>query len=79
VAGRTRIFGRAYFSHGLLEPTTGGLKYLWREGEFASIDFPDASLTITRGINSEGDIVGQYTTAGVTHGFLLSGDKRDDD
>ena len=41
--------------------------------EFTSIDFPGASFTTAQGINPRGDIVGIYTSAGVTHGYLLSG------
>ena len=42
-------------------------------GTFTTIDFPGASLTFASRINSGGDIVGRYITAGATHGFLLSG------
>jgi len=39
---------------------------------FTTVDFPGAPDTRLRGINSRGDIVGQYTDAtGTTHGFLL--------
>src|SRR5439155_8709154 len=38
-----------------------------------TIDFPGAISTQTWGINARGDIVGFYVSAGVTHGFLLSG------
>ena len=41
--------------------------------DFASIDFPGATLTQAVGINSRGDIVGGYKdSAGTMHGFLLS-------
>ncbi|MGI8745569.1 MAG: hypothetical protein ACR2NN_23950 [Bryobacteraceae bacterium] len=40
---------------------------------FTSIDYPGAAPTIPWGFNTRGDIVGFYTAAGVTHGFLLSG------
>src|SRR2546426_1640139 len=40
---------------------------------FTTIDFPGATSTQTWGINPRGDIVGFYVSAGVTHGFLLSG------
>jgi hypothetical protein len=56
--------------HGPNPPGTDG---------FTTIDFPGATFNSAIEINSRGDIVGQYTIAGVTHGFLLSGDKRDDD
>ena len=42
---------------------------------FTTIDFPGASLAIAVGVNPHGDIVGQYISAGVSHGFLLSGDE----
>ncbi|MDQ6759870.1 MAG: PEP-CTERM sorting domain-containing protein [Acidobacteriota bacterium] len=40
---------------------------------FTTIDFPGATATQPWGINTRGDIVGLYTSAGMTHGFLLSG------
>ncbi|HKE95504.1 MAG TPA: hypothetical protein VKB34_14415, partial [Povalibacter sp.] len=40
---------------------------------FTSIDFPGASFTAALGINPQGDIVGRYISAGVQHGYLLSG------
>ena len=40
---------------------------------FTAIDFPGSTGTQAWGINPSGDIVGFYTGAGVTHGFLLSG------
>src|SRR5260370_1343725 len=43
------------------------------EETFTTIDFPGASFTQALGINPRGDIVGRYISAGVTHGFLLSG------
>src|SRR5215472_6172005 len=41
---------------------------------FTAIDFPGATATFAIGINPRGDIVGNYTVAGHTHGFVLSGD-----
>lgn len=41
---------------------------------FTTIDFPGASFTSAVGINPQGDIVGAYVSAGVLHGYLLSGD-----
>jgi uncharacterized membrane protein len=43
-------------------------------GVFETIDVPVPGATATRafGINPQGDIVGSYTEAGVTHGYLLS-------
>ena len=46
--------------------------YLLSGGEFTSFDFPSANSTEAFGINPRGDIVGEYISAGVTHGFLLS-------
>src|SRR6267143_1261002 len=40
---------------------------------FTTIDFPGASFTSAQGINPRGDIVGNYGSAGVFHGYLLSG------
>jgi len=39
---------------------------------FTPIDVPGATLTDANGINEVGEVVGSYTSAGVTHGFLLS-------
>src|SRR5262249_46075197 len=39
---------------------------------FTTIDVPGASYTDVQGINPRGDIVGQYMTGGVGHGYLLS-------
>lgn len=42
--------------------------------DYYSFDaLPDASVTSPQGINARGDIVGAYTTNGLTHGFLWSG------
>lgn len=39
---------------------------------YTEIDVPNASLTIARGINARGDIIGNYVDAdGVDHDFLL--------
>ncbi len=47
--------------------------FLLRNGEFTSIDFPDATVTIATGINPRDDIVGLYfDQSGKAHGFLLS-------
>ena len=47
-----------------------------QEPIFTKIDFPGATgVTQPRGINSRGDVVGQYVSE-VTHGFLLSGGQR---
>ena len=42
--------------------------------EFTTVDVPGASGTGARGINSQREIVGEFTSNGVTHGFLLSQD-----
>ena len=42
-------------------------------GTFTTIELPNATLTIAFGINPRGDIVGRYDSAGVAHGYLLSG------
>jgi len=53
--------------------------FLFRKGEFTTIDFPGADVVSTqaRGINPQGDIVGFYVSkdaAGVshTHGFVAT-------
>ena len=38
-----------------------------------TLNVPGASSTIASGINNSGQIVGQYSNTGGTHGFLLSG------
>jgi uncharacterized membrane protein len=44
---------------------------------FVSIDFPGATTTNAYGINSRGDVVGNYVdAAGKTHGFFLSRGRR---
>ena len=51
--------------------------FVLSEGEFTTIDFPDAFNTggDAGGINTRGDIVGRYrdVVGGPFHGFLLSG------
>ena len=37
---------------------------------FTTIDFPGATFNSAIGINSRGDIVGQYNTPGRVHGYL---------
>src|SRR5229473_2372283 len=37
---------------------------------FTTIDFPGATFNSAMGINSHGDIVGQYNTPGRVHGYL---------
>ena len=40
---------------------------------FTTIDVPGSTGTAAFGINASGQIVGSYSSAGVLHGFLLSG------
>ena len=46
---------------------------------FTTIDVPGASFTGAFGINPKGNVVGVYSNATGTHGFLLSGRERDED
>src|SRR6266511_4301570 len=46
---------------------------------FTTIDVPGASSTEAFGINPEGNVVGVYSNATGTHGFLLRRRERDDD
>lgn len=49
--------------------------FLWSEGKFTSIDFPNATQTASAGINSRGAIVGVYVDPnGVGHGYLRTAD-----
>ena len=43
----------------------------WTQAAATTIDIPGATSTIVWAINPQGDIVGQYTSAGVVHGFLV--------
>lgn len=43
--------------------------------DLTMIDYPGATRTVAYGINNSGDIVGNYVSSGVTHGFLLSAGK----
>jgi len=60
--------------------------FLFRKGEFTTIDFPGADVVSTqaRGINPQGDIVGFYVSkdaSGVshTHGFVATRNKDEDE
>lgn len=45
--------------------------FTWQNGNFTTVDYPNASATTVNGVNDEGDIVGFYTdAAGNTDGFL---------
>jgi len=46
---------------------------------FTTIDVPGASFTQALGINPKGNVVGVYSNATGTHGFLLRRRERDDD
>jgi hypothetical protein len=46
--------------------------FLYSNGNYVSIDVPDATATDARGINDDGLIVGHYTDKqSKTHGFLM--------
>src|SRR5713226_1609014 len=45
-------------------------KGLAETGGFTTIDFPGATFNSAVGINSRGDIVGQYNTPGRVHGYV---------
>jgi uncharacterized membrane protein len=71
------MFGTAtvFFAVGLVlvgyEPGRAGDRA--REYKYYTFDaVSDATATNPQGINARGDIVGSYTSGGVTHGFLLS-------
>jgi uncharacterized membrane protein len=49
-------------THGFILRHNGGL---------LTFDYPGASRTVANAINARGDIVGNYVTGVVTHGFLL--------
>ncbi len=56
------------------DANAGGKKrgFLFRDGEFAFLAFPDSSATRAKGINAGGEIVGYYLDANsIAHGFLL--------
>jgi hypothetical protein len=42
-------------------------------GSYATIDYPGSSFTFAGGANAPGDIVGIYTDASGSHGFLFNG------
>ncbi len=56
-----------------IAPSGNTAKAQGTDGTFTTVDFPGASVTFASRNNSSGDIVGRYISAGVTHGFLLSG------
>ena len=49
--------------------TAGPHGFLLQDGAFTRIDVPGGTGTVARGIGAQGIVVGQYTVAGVTHGF----------
>jgi probable HAF family extracellular repeat protein len=52
-----------------------GHGFIYQDGKFARLDYPGARDTIPFGINSQGDIVGNWDTdhARTGHGFIFSG------
>ena len=52
---------------------TGHGYLMSKKGSVTTIDFPGANAgTAARGINSSGDIVGEFSVDAATHGFLRS-------
>ena len=48
--------------------------FVWHDGDFKTIDVPDAAATFVLGINHRGQMVGSYIdAAGGYHGFLRDG------
>lgn len=58
-------------------PSTGTVTrhgWVFKDGKFATIDFPGSPNTLAADINAAGDVVGRYLDAeGRSHGFLLRG------
>jgi uncharacterized membrane protein len=52
--------------------TAGSHGFLLQDGVYTRIDVPGGTNTIARGISEQGTIIGQYSAAGVTHGFAYS-------
>ena len=46
--------------------------FLLSGGRFITIDYPGATLTLANGMNSLGEVVGGYASAGVSHAFVWS-------
>lgn len=46
--------------------------FVFQNGTASAIDFPGASSTIAYGINNAGTVVGTYTDANGTHGFMAT-------
>ena len=56
------------------EPTSAlRHRFLYANGSFANIDFPNAMQTEAFGVNNSGSIVGLYADQLGTHGFLYQG------
>lgn len=49
--------------------TAGSHGFLLQDGVYTRIDVPGGTGTVARGISTQGIIVGQYSAAGVIHGF----------
>ncbi len=45
---------------------------LIQEAKIANWDYPGSTSSLGNGINDAGQVVGNYTIAGVTHGFVLT-------
>jgi uncharacterized membrane protein len=52
--------------------TAGSHGFLLQDGVYTRIDVPGGANTLARGISEQGTIIGQYTAAGVTHGFAYA-------
>lgn len=52
--------------------TAGGHGFLLRDGVYTRIDVPTGVNTNARGVSQQGTIVGHYSAAGVTHGFVYA-------
>jgi len=45
--------------------------FAYSDDGFVTLDVPGSTLTVGRGVNSRGDIVGVYNDAAGAHGFVL--------
>jgi hypothetical protein len=57
---------------GRYDDETGTHGFIFANGSFTTIDYPDAGATAAVGVNDFGDVVGRFTTNGIDHGFVLS-------
>ena len=52
---------------------TGSHGFLYRDGAFVTIDFPESVFTEVTGINNKGQVVGSYTDSKrIRHGFAAT-------